>query len=245
MNRVNYQKELDRITDGLGDTRPSLLLHACCAPCSSYCLEYLREYFDITVYYYNPNIASKEEYDKRLNEERRLIEALNEQVNIYADLKKTGQQATYMNAEVHYDEVTDSVIFPGNMSAGKRTGLISLIPGEYNPELFCEKVRGYENCPEGGDRCGICFRMRLGSSYDVATDIEAEFVTTTLTISPLKNADRINEIGMLLEKETSPVKWLPSDFKKKEGYKRSIELSSLFGLYRQNYCGCSFSREVK
>ncbi len=203
MNKVNYQKELDRIIDGLGQQGepPRLLLHVCCAPCSSYCLEYLSEYFDITVYYYNPNISKKEEYLKRLAEEER-----------YISVKEFK----------HPVKLTEST---------------------YDPQEFFDAVRGLEKEPEGGLRCRECFKLRLEASAKKAKELGFEWFTTTLTISPLKNAALLNEIGAEMG-EKYGVKWLPSDFKKKEGYKRSIELSREYGLYRQDYCGCVFSRVV-
>lgn len=203
MNKVNYQKELDRIIDGLGQQGepPRLLLHVCCAPCSSYCLEYLSEYFDITVYYYNPNISKKEEYLKRLAEEERYI----------------------------------------SVKEFKRP--VKLTESNYDPQEFFDAVRGLEKEPEGGLRCRECFRLRLEASAKKAKELGFEWFTTTLTISPLKNAAMLNEIGAEMG-EKYGVKWLPSDFKKKEGYKRSIELSREYGLYRQDYCGCVFSRVV-
>ena len=201
MNKVNYQKELDRIIDGLerqGEP-PRLLLHVCCAPCSSYCLEYLSEYFDITVYYYNPNISKKEEYLKRLAEEERYISV----------------------KEFKYP--------------------VKLTESKYDPQEFFDAVRGLEKEPEGGLRCRECFKLRLEASAKKAKELGFEWFTTTLTISPLKNAALLNEIGAEMG-EKYGVKWLPSDFKKKEGYKRSIELSREYGLYRQDYCGCVFSR---
>ena len=203
MNKVNYQKELDRIIDGLekqGEP-PRLLLHVCCAPCSSYCLEYLSEYFDITVYYYNPNISKKEEYLKRLAEEERYISV----------------------KEFKYP--------------------VKLTESKYDPQEFFDAVRGLEMEPEGGLRCRECFKLRLEASAKKARELDFEWFTTTLTISPLKNAALLNEIGYEMG-EKYGVKWLPSDFKKKEGYKRSIELSREYGLYRQDYCGCVFSRVV-
>lgn len=204
MNKVNYQKELDRIIDGLGQQGepPRLLLHVCCAPCSSYCLEYLSEYFDITVYYYNPNISKKEEYLKRLAEEER-----------YISVKEFK----------HPVKLTEST---------------------YDPQEFFDAVRGLEKEPEGGLRCRECFKLRLEASAKKAKELGFEWFTTTLTISPLKNAALLNEIGAEMG-EKYGVKWLPSDFKKKEGYKRSIELSREYELYRQNYCGCVFSRVTR
>ena len=202
MNKRNYQKELDRLIGQYqkeGRT-PSVLLHVCCAPCSSYCLEYLSEFFDITVYYYNPNITKPEEYAYRLSEEKRYIA-------LRTDFR-------------HPVGMTES---------------------EYDPKVFFEAVKGLEKEPEGGARCEQCFRLRLEASAKKAKELGMDCFTTTLTISPLKNAALLNEIG----EETGErygVMWLPSDFKKKEGYKRSIVLSHEYDLYRQNYCGCVFSR---
>jgi len=216
MNKLPYYKEMEKIISGHVDKseRKSLLLHSCCAPCSSHCMELLREFFDVTVFFYNPNISSEPEYSKRLEEEVRLIENYNEQV-LSHDL--TGMKST------------------GNAS------LIKIIRGEYEPSLFYEAAKGYENCPEGGDRCRKCFRLRLAKSAEVAAELGFDYLTTTLTISPLKNADALNEIGRE-EADRAGVLWLPSDFKKKDGYKRSIELSTMFELYRQDYCGCAFSK---
>ena len=231
---VHFQKELDKITGAINQRqRPSLLLHSCCAPCSSYCMEYLREYFDITVLYYNPNISSEPEYRKRLEEEVRLIGIFNDQVTAY---RERGEQPGYPA----HAEASGSGYRP--MTVTDNTGYINIIRGDYEPDRFYEAVRGYETCPEGGDRCFICYELRIAEAYRVARERGDDYVTTTLTISPLKNAARINGIGMRLEEAYAPVRWLPSDFKKKEGFKRSTELSNLYGLYRQNYCGCVFSR---
>lgn len=201
VNKINYQRELDRIIadNQRRGTVPKLLLHVCCAPCSSYCLEYLSNYFDITVYYYNPNISLKEEYEYRLSEEKRFI-----------SLK-----------EFKYP--------------------VKLTDSEYRPEDFFAAVKGLEQEPEGGLRCRACFRLRLEATAKKAKEGGFDCFTTTLTISPLKNAALLNDIGAEMG-EKYGVMWLPSDFKKKEGYKRSIELSREFELYRQNYCGCVFSR---
>ncbi len=215
-NKENYSKKLEAYIDEQQKTGvyPKLLLHACCAPCSSYCLEYLRQYFDITVFYYNPNIMRQEEYKKRVEEEKRLIAAYNQQV-----------------------EKSD---FTGmNSSVGARK--IEIIEGDYDPSYFLSKVKGYENCPEGGERCTICFEMRLEESALIAKKYGFDCFTTTLTISPLKDAERLNRIGREMG-EKHGVMFLPSDFKKKNGYKRSIELSHMFDLYRQDFCGCEFSR---
>ena len=201
MNNINYQRELDRVISlyqSRGET-PRLLLHVCCAPCSSYCLEYLSRYFLITVYYYNPNISIKEEYLHRLHEEQRLVSEMD-----------------FVNP-------------------------VTVVEGRYEPREFFEAVRGLEQEPEGGRRCEKCFALRLDSAAQMARDGGYDYFTTTLTISPLKNARMLNEIGAAAG-ETHGVKWLYSDFKKKEGYKRSIVLSKKYNLYRQNYCGCIFSR---
>lgn len=216
MNKRNYAKELDEHIAGFSkeNRRPKVLLHACCAPCSSYCLEYLRQYFDVTVFFFNPNITEAREYEKRVEEEKRLIAELNRQV-------ETGEFQ--------------------DMNSDERAGLISIIEGQYEPGDFYNAVKGYEDLGEGSERCRKCFELRLDETAKVAKDGGFEFFTTTLTISPLKNADVLNEVG---EKAAAKVgaEFLPSDFKKKNGYKRSIELSGKFGLYRQDYCGCSFSK---
>ncbi len=201
MNKRNLQKELDAIIKEhmQAGVYPKLLLHACCAPCSSYCLEYLSDFFDITVFYYNPNIDSRDEYKKRVEEEKRLI----------------GELGT------------------------KRP--ISFIEGEYEPERYHGLVKGFEKEPEGGKRCELCFRMRLYESARIAKKLGFDYFTTTLSISPLKNANLLCEIGEKAGSEVG-ISYLPSDFKKREGYKRSVELSNIYGLYRQNYCGCSFSK---
>lgn len=204
MNQTNYQKELEKIIEQVGAEQkpPRLFLHSCCAPCSSYVLEYLCKYFDITVFYYNPNISASEEYRKRVAEEKRLIAAYNEE---------------------------------------ERGFSIDMIEGDYEPKQFFEMARGLENCPEGGERCFKCFDLRLRETALKAKEGGFDYFATTLTISPMKNAAKLNEIGQALAEETG-VRWLPSDFKKKNGYKRSIELSAQYDLYRQDYCGCAFSK---
>ena len=216
MNKKNYAKELDKKIEGYRaeGLRPRLLLHACCAPCSSYCLEFLREYFDVTVFFFNPNITESEEYQKRVLEEKRLIEEYNRQVR-----------------EKSFDK----------MNSTDSAGEISIIEGEYEPGAFYEAVKGYEMCPEGGARCRKCFELRLSETARIAKERGFDLMTTTLTISPLKNADVLNEVGEAAAAKEG-VNFLPSDFKKKEGYKRSIELSRMFGLYRQDFCGCGFSK---
>ena len=200
MNKINYQKELDKIIASLDGRVPTLLLHSCCAPCSSYTLEYLSNYFDITVYYYNPNISPKAEFDKRFAEQKRLITSL-----------------------------------PAKHK-------IKLIEGDYNYSDFSEIAKGFENVKEGGERCFRCYKLRLEKSAHLAKEQGFDYFCTTLSISPLKNSQKINEIGLEVA-EKYGVKWLPSDFKKKEGYKRSIELSREYNLYRQNFCGCVFSKK--
>ena len=201
MNRRNYQRELETvIKENESKSRvPRLLLHSCCAPCSSYVLEYLSDYFEITVFYYNPNISPAEEYEKRAAEQQHLIRELPAKHPIH------------------------------------------LVVGAYEPERFYAVSRGLEQVPEGGERCFLCFRLRLEEAAKMAAEGGFDYFATTLTISPLKNAQKLNEIGEELS-ELYKVEHLPSDFKKKNGYKRSVELSALYGLYRQNYCGCVFSK---
>ena len=204
---MNYQKELDKLLEVLGERRereetvPTLFLHSCCAPCSSYVLEYLCGYFRITVFYYNPNISFTEEYRKRAAEQKRLIAAYNREKKGYA---------------------------------------IDVMEGDYEPDCFFEMARGLEGCPEGGERCFGCYELRLRKTAEQAAEGKFDYFCTTLSISPLKNAGKLNEIGLALSAEYG-ISWLPSDFKKRNGYKRSIELSAEYGLYRQNYCGCAFS----
>ncbi|MCM1184633.1 MAG: epoxyqueuosine reductase QueH [Roseburia sp.] len=199
----NYQKELDKLLERLPEGEPpTLLLHSCCAPCSSYVLEYLRRYFQITVFYYNPNISMEAEYRKRVEEQKRLIAAYNQ----------------------------------------NEQGLpIAVVEGDYEPEAFFAAAKGLEQCPEGGERCFACYELRLRRTAELARAGQYDWFATTLTISPLKNAAKLNEIGERLAAEYG-VAWLVSDFKKRDGYKRSIELSAEYGLYRQDYCGCVYSR---
>ena len=209
-NQLNYQKELDGLLVRLKRERaagdlPSLLLHSCCAPCSSYCMRYLRQFFQITVFYYNPNISEREEYEKRAAEQKRLIAAYNEED-------------------------------PGHP--------IRVLEGDYAPDCFFQLVKGYEDCPEGGERCFLCYRQRLEETVREASARGYDYFCTTLSISPLKNAAKINEIGSELAEQYG-VAWLPSDFKKKDGYKQSVALSAEYGLYRQDYCGCVYSREAR
>lgn len=218
MNSVrNYQKELDKIIEGLPAKPPRLFLHSCCAPCSSYVLEYLRPFFEITVFYYNPNISMDEEYRKRVEEQKRLIAAYNEQLAREAAAGQIEGEQKLMSA------------YP-----------IMIVEGDYEPDRFFEIAKGLEHCPEGGERCFACYELRLRKTSQKAAEGRFDYFTTTLTISPLKNTEKLNEIGEELAEE-SGVKWLPSDFKKRGGYQRSIELSKEYDLYRQNYCGCIYS----
>lgn len=196
----NYQKELEKIIKDNSEKGivPSLLLHVCCAPCSSYCLEYLSSFFKITVFYYNPNIYPAEEYESRVSEVKRLI------------------------SEMEFKNE------------------VSFIEGDFNPEEFYSYIKGYENCSERGERCFLCYRQRLFKTAEKAKELGFDYFTTTLSISPLKSAEKLNETGEQAE-IIYGVKHLPSDFKKKNGYKRSLELSKEHNLYRQNYCGCVFS----
>lgn len=196
---MNYQVELEKIIEGNKDKIPSLLLHSCCGPCSSYVLEYLSKYFDITVYYYNPNMDTEDEFIKRLNEQIKVINKL--------------------------------------PSINK----IKLIEGKYTPEYYLNYIKGLENELEGGNRCHMCYNLRLEETAKLAKELNFDYFCTTLTVSPYKNAKVINELGKNLENKYN-ISYLYSDFKKKEGYKRSIELSKEYDLYRQDYCGCVFSR---
>ena len=201
MNKINYQIELDKIINSIDKSNPPrLFLHSCCAPCSSYTLEYLSNYFDITVYYFNPNISPKEEFDKRFAEQKRLIDSL------------------------------------------PAKNPIKLVLGEYDYNDFLQIARGLENVAEGGERCFRCYRLRLESTARIAKEQGFDYFCTTLSISPLKNSQKINQIGYEVAQKYG-IKWLPSDFKKREGYKRSIELSKEYNLYRQSFCGCIFSKE--
>ena len=199
---MNYQKELDKTLEKLTKEErvPKLLLHSCCAPCSSYVLEYLSQYFEITVFYYNPNIYPESEYTKRIWEQQKLIDEL-----------------------------------PAKHP-------ISFMAGPYDKERFYEMASGLEHVKEGGARCMKCYELRLKEAAKIAKNAGFDYFTTTLSISPLKKAERLNEIGQRLGEEYE-VEYLLSDFKKKNGYKRSIELSKIYGLYRQDYCGCEFSME--
>ena len=202
----NYQRELETILDGLaqGEGRPTLLLHVCCAPCSSYVLEYLHRHFRILLCFYNPNITEKAEHEHRESELKRFVKE-----------------------------------FPAASAA-------EFVTVPYEPERFFAAVQGLEQEPEGGARCEVCFELRLREAAHMAKVCRADWFATTLTISPQKDADRINRIGEKIAEETG-VAYLPSDFKKRDGYRRSVELSKEYELYRQDTCGCMFSKreEVK
>lgn len=219
MNDRNFQREMDkRLENATPDT--TLLLHACCAPCSSYCLTYLKDKVKIKVYYYNPNIVDGDEYRKRADELKRLVNIINEE-GVADDTKEEASKT-------------------GQVASGHKDASIEFLEGPHEPEKFLDAVKGLENEPEGGARCTKCFELRLREAARKAKAEGALLLTTTLTISPLKNATLINEIGERVAGEEG-LEWLPSDFKKKEGYKQSVELSEKYGLYRQNFCGCPFS----
>lgn len=202
--KVNYQIEMERELARIeaSGRRPRLLLHACCAPCGSYVLEALNRFFDIDIYYYNPNIAPREEFDRRA-----------------AEIERLASQLPHAND-------------------------LRVIVGEYDNEAFMALCRGHEDDPEGGARCALCFRMRLEAAAKLAARLGDDYFTTSLTISPLKDARRLNAIGVEMGRGAG-VQWLFSDFKKKNGYKRSCELSREYGLYRQDYCGCVFSKRER
>ena len=201
MNKRNYQREMEQIIgkETAAGRTPTLLLHSCCAPCSSYVLEYLSRYFHITDVYYNPNIEPAAEYDKRADELERLISRM-----------PLGHPVRFIRAP-------------------------------FDPAPFHEAARGLEHVPEGGERCFACYALRLEDAARRAAEGGFDYFTTTLSISPLKNADKLNEIGERMA-DRYRVAYLPSDFKKKDGYRRSVQLSEEYGLYRQNYCGCIYSR---
>ena len=198
MNESYYQlclKEIDNIK------KPKkLLLHSCCAPCSSQVITFLTKHFDITILYYNPNIAPIEEYNKRKEE----------QINLIKKIKKINK--------------------------------LDIIDCDYDNDIYEKRIKGYENCPERGARCNICYELRMRKTAEIAKNNNFDYFCTTLSVSPYKNAKLINEIGKKLEEEYK-VKWLYSDFKKADGYKKSIELSKIYNLYRQDYCGCIYSKK--
>lgn len=194
---MNYNEEFNKIIDNLND-RKTILLHSCCAPCSSYVISKLIDYFDITILYYNPNIEPMEEYEKRKKEQIRFINELNRNIKIL---------------DISYDN-----------------------------ELYREKIKGLENLPEGGKRCNECIKLRLNKTLDEALENNFDYFGTTLTVSPHKNSKLINELGIELSKGKN-IKYLISDFKKENGYIKSIEIAKQYNLYRQNYCGCLFTRK--
>ena len=202
--KENYQKILDETIAGLEEKGevPKLLLHSCCAPCSSYVLEYLSNYFYITVLYYNPNIYPEDEYYHRAAEQKRFIKE-----------------------------------FPTKYP-------VTFVEGNFEPERFYETVKGYENIREGGERCFRCYELRLREAAEYAKKINCDYFTTTLSISPMKNAVKLNEIGGRLAEEYG-IPYLYSDFKKRDGYKRSTVISAEYGMYRQDYCGCVFSKRER
>ena len=197
MEKINYNHVLEELIKGL-NYRPKLLLHSCCGPCSSYVITYLKDAFDITILYYNPNIEPKSEYEKRKKEQLKLIAKLN---------------------------------IPS----------LDFLDSEYENEVYHEKVIGHESDREGGERCHICYELRLNKCAKLASALGYDYFGTTLTVSPYKNANVLNNIGENLAQRYQ-VKWLYSDFKKNDGYKKSILLSKEYNLYRQNYCGCLYSK---
>lgn len=201
---LNYQKVLEKTLEEnqKNGKIPTLLLHSCCAPCSSYCLEYLSNYFHVTVFYYNPNIYPDEEYYKRVEEQKEFIRK-----------------------------------FPAKYE-------ISFLEGVYDKEKFYAMAKGLEDVKEGGERCFLCYELRLREAAELAKRLGMDYFTTTLSISPLKNAAKLNEIGGKLEQEYG-ISYLYSDFKKKGGYQRSVSLSNEYGMYRQYYCGCVFSKNQR
>ena len=195
-----YQEFLSTIKTIDKNNKPKLLLHVCCAPCSSHCISVLDPIFDITVFYYNPNISPFDEYERRYNEEVRFLREAYPHINI--------------------------------------------INAEYDYLSFEELAKGLENLPEGGERCKKCYRLRLKKCGEYAKQNDFDYFTTTLTVSPYKHSDTLNQIGEEVSKECR-VKYLYSDFKKQDGYKHSIELSKRYNLYRQDYCGCKFSKQFR
>lgn len=198
MNAVNYDLEMQNLIKTFNGKKPALLLHSCCAPCSTAVIERLFENFDITVFYFNPNITESEEYNLRLNEQKRYL------------------------GDVYGDK-------------------IKFISGRYKASEFFDTAKGYEKAPEGGERCEKCFELRLTETAKVAKEGGYRYFCTTLTVSPHKNAALINEIGKRVG-ESVGAEFLPSDFKKRGGFLRSVKLADENGLYRQNYCGCIYSK---
>ncbi len=211
----NYRLILDKTLADIKEngTRPKLLLHACCAPCSSAVIEELALYFDITLYFYNPNIYPREEYDFRLAELHRLIAQMS---------------------------ASDAV----SKESAEGIAKIKIAEGKYEPDVFFTLSKGYEKLPEGDARCEICYKLRLSETARYASEHGFDYFCTTLSVSPYKNAQKLNSIGEELS-ELYGVPYLISDFKKRNGYKRSCELSQIFDLYRQNFCGCPYSKAAR
>ncbi len=206
----NYQRELEQVIEEHQNqgSVPRLFLHSCCAPCSSYVLEYLCRYFQITVFYYNPNIYPPQEYQKRVEEQKNFIQQFSQ--------------------NILREQESDKVFYP-----------IDFVEGNFDIERFYKMAEGLEHVPEGGERCFRCYELRLREAAEYAEKFKMDYFTTTLSISPLKNAEKLNEIGEKLAEEYG-ISYLCSDFKKKNGYKRSVELSRTYGMYRQHYYGCDF-----
>ena len=241
--KENYQARCDEILSAIAEqAKPRLLLHACCAPCSSYTLEYLSRYFDITVYYYNPNIHPAEEYARRLGELQNFLPRF-----LAAQNAADGQAAETV----------------GKAKTRAAAVKVALQEAAYDPQEFFDAVQAerdnLQDEPERGERCRRCYLLRMEKAYQYARQNNFDWFTTTLSISPHKDAQKINEIGRALEQaaleqnaaasnssqgQNAP-RWLPSDFKKKNGYKRSLELSKEYGLYRQDYCGCVYSKNSR
>lgn len=201
---MNYNVEMEKILEEIkkSNITPKLLLHSCCAPCSSHVISVLTNYFDITILYYNPNIEPLEEYEKRKQEEIRFI-------NEFPNINK-----------------------------------LDIIDCDYDNNIFHEMSKGLEQEKEGGARCVKCYHLRLDKTATIAKELDYDYFATTLTVSPLKNSEKLNTIGLFLENKYN-IKYLVSDFKKKEGYKHSIELAKEYNLYRQDYCGCIYSKEQR
>ena len=208
INKANYQtgSNRDYTNTSMGKKKPSVLLHACCGPCSTACVERLVQDFEVTLFYYNPNITDREEYLLRK-------ETLTQFINMY-------------NAE-HKDEFT-----------------VNFIEGEYDTQKWLDRTSSLKDAPEGGARCDVCFSMRLSETSRKARDLEFDYFTTTMSVSPHKNYDKIKTLGLILEEENG-VSFLDIDFKKKNGFGRSVEMSRQYGLYRQDFCGCEYAREAQ
>lgn len=196
--KINYNLEMIKIIKGLNGRRPSLLLHSCCGPCSTSVINELKDYFELIVYYYNPNIFPEEEYLRRKEEQRLYLESL---------------------------------------------GIVYIL-GDYENDKYELAIKGLEMEPEGGSRCSVCFKLRLEKTAQIADELNMEYFTTTLTVSTHKNSRIINEIGLELANEYK-VEYLVSDFKKNDGYGKSIRMSQELGMYRQDYCGCSYSKQER